>query len=143
MESRQKPGLGCHSSEHAGTILPSCSATRVGAEDRKNETYSALLDTHIFIPVAIETLGPINEGHSKRISEHIPNLLKSCVNIRWKLYIKIFIITTKPAFCHLKSSYRTRNLRCPTKESSITKRDICRISSPFSTSHFLLEITPP
>ena len=44
----------------------SASATRAGAvvsltEDRKNQKYITLLDTHIFIPVAMETLGPMNE----------------------------------------------------------------------------------
>ena len=51
------------------TLAPSylpASATRAGAaagiaEDRKIQKYSALLDTHIFVPVAIETLGPIND----------------------------------------------------------------------------------
>src|SRR5688572_6421111 len=51
------------------TLAPSylaASATRAGAaaglaEDRKNQKYSALLDTHIFIPIAMETLGPIND----------------------------------------------------------------------------------
>src|SRR6218665_492943 len=49
------------------TLAPSyltASATRAGAaagfaENRKIQKYSALLDTHIFVPVAIETLGPI------------------------------------------------------------------------------------
>ena len=51
------------------TVAPSylpASATRAGAaagfaEDRKIQKYSALLDTHIFVPVAIETLGAIND----------------------------------------------------------------------------------
>src|SRR6218665_1652348 len=51
------------------TLAPSylrASATRAGAaagiaEVRKIQKYSALLDTHIFVPVAIETLGPIND----------------------------------------------------------------------------------
>src|SRR6218665_1580483 len=49
----------------APSYLPA-SATRAGAaagfaENRKIQKYSALLDTHIFVPVAIETLGPIND----------------------------------------------------------------------------------
>ena len=49
----------------AQSYLPA-SATRAGAaagiaEDRKIQKYSDLLDTHIFVPVAIETLGPIND----------------------------------------------------------------------------------
>src|SRR6218665_32795 len=51
------------------TLAPSylpASATQAGAaagiaEDRKIPKYSALLDTHIFVPVAIKTLGPIND----------------------------------------------------------------------------------
>ena len=30
------------------------------ADNRKNHKYQTLLDTHVFIPLALETLGPIN-----------------------------------------------------------------------------------
>ena len=59
------------------TLAPSylaASATRAGAaaglaEERKNQKYTALLDTHVFIPIAMETLGPINNKGLDFISD--------------------------------------------------------------------------
>ena len=59
------------------TLAPSylaASATRAGAaaglaEERKNQKYRALLDTHVFIPIAMETLGPINNKGLDFISD--------------------------------------------------------------------------
>ena len=59
------------------TLAPSyltASAIRAGsaaslAEDRKNQKYSALLDAHVFVPVALETLGPINDKGQDFISD--------------------------------------------------------------------------
>src|SRR6218665_624259 len=55
------------------TLAPSyvqASATMAGsaaeiATERKNSKYSELLSTHFFVPIALETLGPINiAGHN-------------------------------------------------------------------------------
>ena len=57
----------------APSYLP-VSATRAGAaaglaEDRKNQKYNALLSTHFFIPLAMETMGPINSKGLNFISD--------------------------------------------------------------------------
>ena len=52
----------------------SASATGAGAatgftKDRKTQKYSTRLDTHIFVPVAMETLGPMNDKGLEFISD--------------------------------------------------------------------------
>ena len=60
-------GMGRNSRRHfAMSYLPT-SSTDVGsaakaAAERKTANYSALSSSHIFIPVAVETLGPINQA---------------------------------------------------------------------------------
>ena len=59
------------------TLAPSylpASAIRAGAaaclaEDRKNLKYKAFLNTHVFVPIALETLGPINNEGLDFISD--------------------------------------------------------------------------
>src|SRR6218665_1120850 len=55
-------GVGCYGGGHPCTIL--CPGHgRHGGRDfdgEKNAKYSALLNTHVFVPLALETLGPIN-----------------------------------------------------------------------------------
>ena len=57
--------MGCHSCIYLGIVLyVSVTATRVGGEadtaaERKSFKYASITNTHIFVPVAIETLEPI------------------------------------------------------------------------------------
>ena len=59
------------------TLAPSyvqASATMAGsaaeiATERKNSKYSELLNTHFFVPIALETLGPINVAGHNFLSE--------------------------------------------------------------------------
>ena len=57
----------------AATYLASTSATAgsvaKGADSRKNNKYSAIAQSHVFVPLAIETLDPINFKGLKFLSE--------------------------------------------------------------------------
>ena len=57
----------------AATYIASASTTAgsvtEGAASRKDNKYSAIAQSHIFVPLAIETLGPINFKRLKFLSE--------------------------------------------------------------------------
>jgi hypothetical protein len=39
------------------------------AEDRKNSKYQAFLNSHVFVPVAMETMGPMNDKGLELVSD--------------------------------------------------------------------------
>ena len=64
MEGRQMPNMGCHSCRHLGIFLRFYHCRKGwraadAAAERKSLKYASITNTHIFVPVAIETLGPI------------------------------------------------------------------------------------
>src|SRR6218665_1284175 len=65
----KKPRVGYHCHGHSGRfVLAGRSNSRGGGREggnRKTEKYNELSSTHLFTPLALETLGPINcEGLS-------------------------------------------------------------------------------
>ena len=52
------------------------------ADIRKNQKYQTLLDTHDFIPLALETLGPINSRGLALITEMGRHLTKATDEVR-------------------------------------------------------------
>src|SRR6218665_1770616 len=62
---RSSSGVGCYGGGHPCIILCPGQGSNGGCGGRdchgeKNAKYSALLNTHVFFPLAMETLGPIN-----------------------------------------------------------------------------------
>src|SRR6218665_4004923 len=57
-------GVGCYDATLASSYVQATAAmagtTAEIATESKNAKYSALLNTHVFVPLAMETLGPIN-----------------------------------------------------------------------------------
>jgi len=60
MAVRPGHGLGCHSGNHVGRVLSAAAAE--AAASRKEVKYSDLPASISFQPIAVETLGPINES---------------------------------------------------------------------------------
>src|SRR5688572_13149611 len=52
------------------------------ADIRKNHKYQTLLDTHVFIPLALETLGPINSRGLELITDMGRHLTKATDEVR-------------------------------------------------------------
>ena len=64
LAGRQMPNIGYHSCRHLGIFLcfSHCHKGWRGSDaaaERKSLKYASITNTHIFVPVAIETLGPI------------------------------------------------------------------------------------
>ena len=64
-----------------GTAVTAGDAAEI-AENRKNQKYQTLLDTHDFIPLALETLGPINLRGLELITEMGRHLTKATDEVR-------------------------------------------------------------
>src|SRR6218665_890164 len=74
LESRQKSCMGRHGDRHSRTVVPDSISAQSGAaaaiaEDRKMQKYHAFLQDHVFIPLALETMGPINTAGLNFISD--------------------------------------------------------------------------
>src|SRR6218665_1962078 len=81
-QSGPQLGLGCHGRGHPSSII-SCqyiNHSRCSGESSRNQKtakYQELSNTHVFIPLALETLGPINNTGMDFISDLARDLTRS------------------------------------------------------------------
>jgi len=74
LSKRQTVGMGCHSTRHLRWLTLADTATTAGpaadkAASNKEAKYRQLANSHIFVPVAIETVGTWNNQAVELVQE--------------------------------------------------------------------------